>query len=124
MNMKAMQTTHPLFRKLCQRDWIEGLFGESVWTYLSVRLPCPSTSKTRMPLAIIVSVNKNICRIQSGVNVHELQVLRGYDMSGATIHDVQPWRAVAVDFCNFPGFSICPVFSIAMFVSPSCLVKS
>ena len=28
MNMKAMQTTHPLFRKLGQRDWIEGLFGE------------------------------------------------------------------------------------------------
>jgi len=92
----------------------EGRFGEGVSIYLSVRLPWPSTSKTRIPAAMIVSTNKNICRIQRGVKVHELQVLRGYDMSGATIHDVQPWRTVAVDFCSFPGFSICPVFSIMM----------
>jgi hypothetical protein len=91
--------------------------GRVFWTYTSVRLPWPSTSNTSIPAAMIVSVNKNICKIQSGVNVHELQVLRGYDMSGATIHDVQPWRTVAVDLWSFPGFSICPVFSIVMFVS-------
>jgi hypothetical protein len=67
-----------------------------------------------MPLAMIVSVNKNICKIQSGVNVHELQVLRGYDMSGATIHDVQLWRTAEVDFCSLPVFSGSPVFSIMM----------
>lgn len=63
---------------------------------------------------MIVSVNKNICKIQSGVNVHELQVLRGYDMSGATIHDVQLWRTRVVDLCSFPVFSMSPVFSIVM----------
>jgi hypothetical protein len=30
MNMKAMQTTHPLWRELVQRDWIEGWPGEGV----------------------------------------------------------------------------------------------
>ena len=41
-----------------------------------------------MPIVMIEFVRRNICIIQSGVNAHELQVLRGYDMSGATIHDV------------------------------------
>jgi hypothetical protein len=93
MNMKAMQTTHPLLWEPSQRGWIERWLCNGELTYTSTWLPWPSTSNTSMPAAMIVSVNKNICKIQSGVNVQELQVLRGYDMSGATIHDVQLWRA-------------------------------
>ena len=43
-----------------------------------------------MPIVMTELVMRNICRIQSGVNAHELHVFRGYDMSGATIHEVQP----------------------------------
>jgi hypothetical protein len=55
-----------------------------------------------MPMVIIESVMRSICKIQSGVNTHEFQVFRGYDMSGATIHEVQPERTRSVDF----GFSL------------------
>lgn len=54
-----------------------------------------------MAMVRIESVMRNICRIQSGVNAHEFQVFRGYDMRGATIHDMQPYWARFVIF----GFS-------------------
>ena len=51
-------------------------------------------------MMMMESVMRSICRIQSGVRAQELQVFRGYDMSGATIHDVL-WRTRPVIF----GFS-------------------
>jgi len=96
MNAKARQTTQPLLQESSQRDWTEGLAqgGRRVSkTYTSTWVPWPSTSNVKIPTVMIELVNRIICKIQSGVSVHELQVLRGYDMSGATIHDVQVWRA-------------------------------
>jgi hypothetical protein len=45
--------------------------------YASTRVPCPSTSKHKMPIVRIESVRRNICMIQSGVKTQELQVFRG-----------------------------------------------
>jgi hypothetical protein len=60
-----------------------------------------------MPIAMTESVISNSCRIQSGVNAHEDQVFRGYIISGATIHDVQLWRARVMAVGLFVvGFSI------------------
>ena len=66
--------------------------------YALTGVPCPSTSKHKMAMMRIESVMRNICRIQSGVKAHEFQVFRGYDMSGATIHEVQPERTRSVVF--------------------------
>lgn len=64
-----------------------------------------------MPIVMIEFVRRNICIIQSGVKVHELQVLRGYDMSGATIHDVHVrWACLMVEgfeaILEVEGFSM------------------
>jgi hypothetical protein len=53
-----------------------------------------------MAMMMIESVMRSICKIHSGVRAHEFQVFRGYDMSGATIHEV-PCRTRSVIF----GFS-------------------
>jgi hypothetical protein len=82
---------------------------------MSTCVPCPSTSKHRMPIAMTESVISNSCRIQSGVNVHEDQVFRGYIMSGATIHDAQLWRARVIAVGLFVvGFSIVDDLSIVL----------
>jgi hypothetical protein len=68
-----------------------------------------------MPIAMTESVISNSCRIQSGVNVHEDQVFRGYIMSGATIHDAQLWRARVIAVGLFVvGFSIVDDLSIVL----------
>jgi hypothetical protein len=99
MKTNARATIHPL-----KIESAAGQFNALLWTeaYASTRVPCPSTSKHKMPMVMIESVMRSICRIQRGVNTHEFQVFRGYDMSGATIHEVQPerTRSVVLDFSD------------------------